>query len=192
VELNAALFWMRWEDIQLYVFGLSSAANYYVENAGKAESRGAEVALRFLPASGWDVFSSFGLLDTQFLSGSKAQGADVGGNRLPLAPRYSGNTGIQYSRLFSHNIRGYARCAFSFYGPFKYDASNKRGQSAYGIADVRAGLVTKQLFAELWFKNLLDKHYVPIAFPYPVLTRSGYLGECGPPRTFGIRIGFSL
>jgi outer membrane protein assembly factor BamB len=34
-----------------------------------------------------------------------------------------------------------------------------------------------------------DTHYIPLAFPQPGLAPSGFLGENGAPRTFGVRVG---
>jgi hypothetical protein len=33
---------------------------------------------------------------------------------------------------------------------------------------------------------------VPVAFPYPGLAQSGFVGENGAPRTFGVRAGVSF
>ena len=44
----------------------------------------------------------------------------------------------------------------------------------------------KRLFAEVWLRNAFDTRYVPIAIPYPGFAPSGFIGENGRPRTFGI------
>jgi outer membrane receptor protein involved in Fe transport len=48
------------------------------------------------------------------------------------------------------------------------------------------------LFAEAWIRNAFDTRYVPIAFAYPGLAPSGFIGEAGAPRTFGIRAGVTF
>jgi hypothetical protein len=41
-------------------------------------------------------------------------------------------------------------------------------------------------------RNAFDTRYVPIAIPYPGFAPSGYIGENGRPRTFGISLGTSF
>jgi outer membrane receptor protein involved in Fe transport len=45
---------------------------------------------------------------------------------------------------------------------------------------------------EAWVRNAFDTRYIPVAFAYPGLAPSGFLGENGRPRTFGVtaRVGF--
>ena len=66
------------------------------------------------------------------------------------------------------------------------------GQEAYSIANFRAGLRGKRLFGEAWLRNAFDTQYMPIAFPYPGLAPSGFVGESGAPRTFGLRVGVTF
>ena len=58
--------------------------------------------------------------------------------------------------------------------------------------NIRAGARHKRLFAELWLRNAFDTSYVPIAIPYPGFAPSGFIGENGRPRTFGISVGTSF
>ncbi len=41
-------------------------------------------------------------------------------------------------------------------------------------------------------RNAFDARYVPVAFPYPGLAPSGFIGESGAPRTFGVRAGVTF
>jgi len=75
------------------------------------------------------------------------------------------------------------------YGSFEYDDGNTLGQDAYALTNLRAGVRGKRLFVEGWVRNLFDTEYIPLAFPYPGLAASGFVGESGAPRTFGVRVG---
>ena len=79
-----------------------------------------------------------------------------------------------------------------FYGAFKYDDLNMAGQSAYSLTNLRAGVRGRHLFAEAWVKNAFDTRYIPIAFAYGSLAPSGFIGEMGRPRTFGVAGGVSF
>jgi outer membrane receptor protein involved in Fe transport len=50
----------------------------------------------------------------------------------------------------------------------------------------------RRLFAEVWAKNAFDTRYIPVAFAYGSFAPSGFVGEMGPPRTFGITGGVSF
>ena len=38
-------------------------------------------------------------------------------------------------------------------------------------------------------KNAFDTRYVPLAIAYPGFAPSGFVGEPGRPRTFGVNLG---
>jgi len=79
-----------------------------------------------------------------------------------------------------------------FYGAFQYDEANTAGQDAYSIANLRAGLRGRYLFAEAWVRNAFDTKYIPVAFAYGLFAPSGFVGEMGAPRTFGVRGGVTF
>ena len=78
------------------------------------------------------------------------------------------------------------------YGAFHYDDLNSASQNSYSLANFRAGARGGRLFAEVWVKNAFDTKYIPIALPYPGFSPSGFIGESGRPRTFGISGGVSF
>jgi iron complex outermembrane recepter protein len=79
-----------------------------------------------------------------------------------------------------------------FYGAFNYDEANLARQDAYSVANFRAGARGRLLFAEAWVRNAFDTRYVPVAFPYGELAPSGFVGESGRPRTFGVTLGITF
>ena len=116
----------------------------------------------------------------------------LSGNGLPNAPGYTVSLGAQYSRKLGAASGCYGRADVVFYGAYHYDEANREGQAAYSLANVRAGVQSRRLFAEAWVKNAFDTRYVPVAFAYGSLAPSGFLGENGRPRTFGISLGFEF
>ena len=117
---------------------------------------------------------------------------NVSGNRLANAPAYTADAGVQVSHAVTPIATLYGRAEVVQYGDFKYDDANTAGQSAYSIANLRAGVRGKRVFAEGWVRNAFDTQYVPVAFAYPGLAPSGFIGESGAPRTFGIRAGVTF
>ena len=102
VLANATLFFIDWSDLQLNLPNPFVPAQYYIANVDGASSRGIELELTARPTQGLDVFSSFGYARARFDDGTQSSGADVSGNRLPIAPEYTFNLGAQFSHALTN------------------------------------------------------------------------------------------
>jgi len=189
VSTNAALFFINWDDLQLNVPNQFVPGQFYISNVGSAHSRGLEVDVTARPAQGIDLFGAFGFTSARFADGTSANGVDVSDNQIPYTPDYTATLGGQMSRPISSSINAYGRMEVVLTGAFQYDEGNTENQDAYGVVNFRAGARMQRFFAELWLRNAFDSHYVPIAIPYPGFAPSGFIGEMGRPRTFGITFG---
>jgi len=167
-------------------------AQFFVANAAGASSTGAEVEVHARPDAGLDLFGAAGFTHARFAGGSRSNGIDVSGNRLANTPRYTADFGVQYVRPLRGAVSLITRAEAICYGAYEYDDPNTAGQGAYTLTNLRAGLRAKHTFGEVWVRNAFDTRYVPVAFPYPGLARSGFVGEDGAPRTFGVRAGVSF
>jgi outer membrane receptor protein involved in Fe transport len=95
---------------------------------------------------------------------------------------------VQYSRVFGQaTVSGRADAVF--YGSLQYNDQNSMGQDAYSLVNLRLGVTGRFLLGELVIRNAFDTHYIPVAFPYPTLAPSGFIGEMGAPRTVSFRAG---
>ncbi len=189
---SAAVFQIKWDDMQLNVPNPFVPGQFYIQNVGRAHSRGLELDLTARPHPSIDVFTSFGFTSAYFREDTMAAGVNVGGNKLPYTPAYTGMIGTQLTRAITSAVTLYGRGEVAFYGPFEYDEANTARQGAYRLANVRAGTRGKRLFAETWIRNAFDTRYVPIAIPYQGLAPSGFIGEHGRPRTFGVSAGVTF
>ena len=100
---------------------------------------------------------------------------------------------MHVSRALRADETVFVRAEVTRYGAFNYDDLNTAGQRAYSLASVRAGLSRGSVFAEVWVRNMFDTRYIPVALPFdPQLAPSGFLGESGAPRTFGISGGVAF
>ena len=188
VRVGAALFWIDWQDLQLNLPNLQSPGQFYIANVGSATSKGFEVEVNARAHRGLDLFGSFGYTNARFGSDTSSNGADVSDNVIPNTPDYTATIGAHLSRGLTPAVSVYGHGEAVFYGAFKYDDANLAEQEAYSLANLRAGVQGKYLFAEGWIRNAFDTAYVPVAFAFP-LAQSGFLGEPGRPRTFGITAG---
>ena len=190
LRTNVALFHVDWDALQLNVPVLAAPGRFYIDNAGAARSRGAEIELTCRPARGWDVFGSAGCVDAKFAPGTQSGGLDVGGHKLPYAPDFTAHAGAQYSWQLNAGVRLFARAQLTVSGRFAYDASNAAGQGAYTVPDLRLGVDARSWFAEAGVSNATNTKYVPIALPYSTaFAPSGYVGESGAPAVVTFRGG---
>ena len=163
--------------------------SFYISNVGGATSRGVELEVTARAAGGVDVFGSFGYTRARFSDGSTSTGADVSDNKVPFTPDYTGSLGIQLSRNVRQNLLAFGRAELVCRGSFRYDDANTQGQDAYTLMNLRAGVEIRKFTLEGWIRNAFDTRYIPTAFGYPGLAPSGFVGEVGAPRTFGISVG---
>jgi iron complex outermembrane recepter protein len=187
--VNAAVFLIDWDDLQLNVPNPFVPGQFYIANVGGAKSRGVEVDVAARPSQAVDLFAAIGFTNAKFAAGTIAAGVAVDDNDLPYTPDYTATFGGQLSKSITSAVRGFARAEVVMTGAFAYDEANSEGQDAYSLVNLRAGARLRRLSAELWLRNAFDTRYIPIAIPYPGFAPSGFIGENGRPRTFGITIG---
>lgn len=192
LSVGGAAFHIDWRDLQVNVPNPAVPAQFYIANAGGAISKGVELEVAARPVPDLDLFGGVGYTNARFRSGSVSGDANVGGNKLANAPDYTADLGVQCLRAVSGALTLFARAELVRYGDFQYDDANTARQSAYSLANFRVGVRAKHGFAEGWVRNAFDTHYVPVAFAYPGLAPSGFIGESGAPRTFGVRAGVTF
>jgi iron complex outermembrane recepter protein len=189
---SVAAFRIDWKDLQLNVPNPQVPAQFFIANAAGATNTGVELELTARTAPGVDVFGGFGLTNARFDTGSVSNGVNVSGNKLSNAPGHTADAGVQVSRPVWRAASLTVRAEIVRYGSYQYDDANTLGQDAYSLTNLRVGVRGKRLFGEGWVRNAFDTRYVPIAFPYPGLAPSGFVGENGAPRTYGLRVGASF
>ncbi|OFW37620.1 MAG: hypothetical protein A3J29_00490 [Acidobacteria bacterium RIFCSPLOWO2_12_FULL_67_14b] len=192
VSANAAVFHIDWNDLQLNVPNPFVPGQFYIANVGGARSRGMEFEVTARPRPSIDVFASFGFTSARFQAGTMSSGVDVTDNNLPFTPDYTAVVGTQLTRALTSAITLYGRGEAVMYGPFEYDDANTARQDAYSLVNLRGGARGKLLFVEAWIRNAFDTAYVPIAFSYQGFAPSGFVGENGRPRTFGLSAGVTF
>jgi iron complex outermembrane receptor protein len=151
-----------------------------------------ELEVNARPYSGIDLFGALGYTHGRFKDGSSSNDVNVSGNKLPSTPDYTATVGAQFSRVLSPAATLRGRAEVVFYGGFQYDDANTAAQEGYSLANFTGGVHGKYLFAEAWVRNAFDTRYIPIAFAYGSFAPSGFVGENGRPRTFGITGGLTF
>jgi iron complex outermembrane receptor protein len=192
LSASIAAFYIDWTDMQVNVPNPLVPGQFFIDNAAGATSTGVEFEIHARPDRDVDLFGGTGFTHARFANGSTSGGVNVGGKTPLGVPSYTADFGIQYVRPLANGLALTARAEAICYGDYQYDDANTAGQDAYTLTNLRAGIRGKRAFGEVWVRNAFDTQYIPVAFPYPGLARSGFLGESGAPRTFGVRLGVSF
>jgi iron complex outermembrane receptor protein len=195
VTANLAVFSIDWKDLQLNVPNTAVPGQFYISNVGKARSSGVELELNGRHSDGCLFFGTLGLTRARFGAGTTlgTSGGDVSDKKIPNTPDYTASLGVELGQPVGRLERLYGRAEMVRYGAFNYDDFNMAGQDAYSLANFRFGARAKRVFVESWIRNAFDTKYVPVAFQYdPRLAPSGFIGESGRPRTFGITAGVTF
>ena len=186
---NAAVFRIDWDDMQLNLPNLFVPGEFYIANVGGATSSGVELEVNARVHPNVDIFGGIGYTKAEFDDDSISGGVPVGGNTVPNTPDYTASLGIQVSRNLAQGMSLYGRAEATLSGAFEYDDLNRERQDGYSLAHFRGGVRGRLVFVEAWIRNAFDTQYIPVAFAYGQLAPSGYIGEMGRPRTFGITAG---
>jgi iron complex outermembrane recepter protein len=192
VTANLAAFHISWSDLQVYIPNALVPGQFFVGNSAGATSSGLEFEVHARPDRSLDLFGGAGFTHARFSDGSFSNGVNVSGKTLSNTPSYTADFGVQYGRPIRQGLSLTARAEVICYGSFQYDDANTVGQDAYTLTNLRAGLRAKRAFGEVWVRNAFDTRYIPVALPYPGLAPSGFVGEAGAPRTFGLRAGVTF
>ena len=185
LHLTAALFYIDWDDMQLSLF--DGATGGYVDNVGKADSRGFEAEVRGEALEGLELFGGFGYTDATFDQYTDTYGQNVAGNTLPFVPETTWNVGGTYSQGPDPDHQWFVHAALVGVGSYYFDAGNREKED-FTLLEARAGLVRKHWKLEAWVRNALDEEYVQVAFQASPADPSYFVGENGAPMTLGITL----
>lgn len=198
LELNAAVFHIDWDDIQVRGQDVLSQRQF-VQNATNATSTGGEVEIlaRFNPSLTWNL--GYGYTDATFGDFPNAIPIDqVGfgtidatGNRLPFAPRNTLNSGIEYRFPGFAATEGWLRLDYRHTGQQFVEATNDdhRTLSSFELVNLRLGFDTERYGVALFINNLLDEEYT-LGVQSLETYLSGLQRSVGAPRTFGAVVNY--
>ncbi|MEO1203764.1 MAG: TonB-dependent receptor, partial [Pseudomonadota bacterium] len=183
MTLNAALFFIDWDDQQL-----TSAEPFtntdgepdttpLITNIGKTEIMGLEVFWNARLNENFDLNISYGYTDAEIKEQCDSEygslvgadpascdqvrfpgGASVAGNSTPNAPEHNGSVSLAYNRPLAMGD------AVEFFARGDYTYESTRFAQVYNLAEtgdsarmnLRAGLRSSNWQASVWVKNLTD------------------------------------
>ncbi|TKB55461.1 TonB-dependent receptor [Ferrimonas aestuarii] len=158
LELNAALFYVDWQDLQVETqLNVPGAAPVFLkQNAAEAHSSGIEVELRAQPHEDWELFAGGSyLFDYEFDKYPNSVSGDISGNLLPNANEFVLNGGAVYR----HDSGLFFAVDATVNGSRFFDEANQFEQKTYTLVNARIGYEGESMSAYLYGRNLLDEDY---------------------------------
>ena len=194
VQIEAAAFYMDWEDIQLAVTFPSGLGG--LGNAGTAESTGVEGSLNWLAGENFTIGLNAAYTDAQLTSDTETGGQD--GDRLPRTPEWSGALFADYVLETGSNLSWKFGGLLRYVGDRVSDPSSEPGAvtaGSYTSIDLNAGLTINDRWTiRAYARNVTDED---AAITRDIDIENSALGDATPdfigvtpvqPRTFGIGV----
>ena len=183
LSLNYALFYSRVNDIQIIKLTRQGTSGRTVENAGKSESKGFELSLKYTPIRNLSFYGDYGFADARFSnyefdSGEVDENGDpimteYTGNYIPFAPKHTLSLGASYIYNFNNGSfidRIIGNVQYSGVGKIYWTESNEdvNGndlyQPFYGLVNASVSADKGPVSLELWGKNLFGTDYNSFLF----------------------------
>jgi len=212
LRLNASLYRIDWEDIQLSTrVGAGFEARV---NGDDARIDGLEVDLMALISDSWQFDLNFTRLNAELkedtLSTPEMDGQK--GDRLPGSAKFQANAALRYQLEFANAVRWSARLAASYSGDVTtYVNDNQINQlisppelsenrffdsmPSYTVWNLTTGLEREQWSLFAYVDNVFDEKYIVASSTFelgPVddpISRQHYYGR---PRTFGVSVRYDF
>lgn len=195
---NLTGFYYDYTNLQVTIV---RGTNSIIENAANATIKGIEALLRIEPVSGLTLEGAGTYLDSKYQDYVStnpvfaALGAqDLSGNQLTQSPKWSLNGSIQ-QKFDVGTGQVTARIETNYVSRVYFTPFNERPISQAGYALVNANLrydVTDTWSVEGFVRNLADKKAVAQSVASSGLWGFPVIGTLTPPRTYGVRIGYSF
>ncbi|MDR2815084.1 MAG: TonB-dependent receptor [Proteiniphilum sp.] len=173
LSLTYALFYTRVNNLQITQLAKQGTSGRTIANAGKSESKGFELSLKYVPVDNVSLYADYGFADARFVN-YKIMEADYSGNHVPFAPQHTLSLGAGYvCRLpygsFIDRLTG--NIQYRGIGKIYWTESNrdyyKKGklyQPFYGITNAGLSAEKGAFGLECWVENLFNTKYNSFLF----------------------------
>ena len=191
--IRASAFYMDRKNIQLKNYVVSGQSfNPFLQNASKGKNYGLELESSWQINDDVELYSSLGLLKTQFDSFINGKGEEVGGDEQAHAPDYQFALGINYYL----NEQWLLNVAIDGKDDYKFSDSHEQRSDAYQLLHASITYSEEQWDISLWGRNITDEDYHIRGFYFGNDPRDGYVDktyyQLGEPAVFGATFNYSF
>jgi outer membrane receptor protein involved in Fe transport len=163
LSLQAAAYYIHWNDIQLQVYNIEQTASFFT-NASTAKSQGLELSVQARPTSGLQLSAWVAWNDAQLTADMPPGGLLAGnsGDPLPYSSRFSGNVSGEQDFPISGNLSGFAGAQVSYVGARHSDFTAapdlpRLELPSYVLANIRAGVRWESWTVTAFLNNVADE-----------------------------------
>ncbi|MES2320375.1 MAG: TonB-dependent receptor [Pseudomonadota bacterium] len=189
VSINAAVFYVKWKNIQQGVY-LPTCAYTYNANAGDAVSKGLEFDIKAKPFPGLTLGASAGYVKAELSNDKGLENGIVGavaGAQIQGVPKYNAAINAQYNFAVFGDKSAFVMGGVQWVGASKGSLNPEQTdyqRPAYHTADFSAGVSFDQYKLSVFVKNVFDNDTV-IQHPQVASIVQGYRLT---PRSIGVSL----
>lgn len=185
-RIAANAFYQEWDDQQIEIRAdPSQAVSAYIANAGRSTSYGAEIEASYQATDRLNVFTSIGLLHTEF-DDFWIGDTDYSGLPFPAAPEHSVALGYYWGGDTGFFSFGNVKYTGAFMSRIETGVPDPIELDAYTTVDLSAGYAWDQARVTLYATNLFDEQY------YTYEYGPDSLATLGEGREIGLRLNYTF
>lgn len=196
LAVTFALFYMNVDNIQITkMVDEQGTVGRSVTNAGKSESKGIELGLRYNPVRNFTMYAEYGYSNA-VLKNYIQDDLDFSGNYIPFAPQHTMNVGGGYQYELKEGAfldKIGVNLQYNGTGKIYWTEENDVFQPFYGLINGSVFVEHNAFKLEVWGKNLLNKKYDAFYFSSTDMTgKESHLVQQGIPLRMGISVKYSF
>ncbi|SFL43318.1 TonB-dependent receptor [Proteiniphilum acetatigenes] len=210
LSLTYALFYTHVDNLQLTKLEDQGTSGRTINNAGKSESKGFELSLKYVPVDNVALYAEYGFADARFVgSDADEQGDDdnsevnYSGNHIPFAPRHTLGLGASYVHHLPYGSfidRLVGNIQYQGVGKIYWTESNQDHKGAalyqpfYGITNASISAEKGAFGLECWVENLFNTKYNSFLFEASDMTTEqvNVFVQRGYPTRFGATLRYTF
>ncbi|RNC66189.1 TonB-dependent receptor [Proteiniphilum sp. X52] len=208
LSLTYALFYTHVDNLQITQLAKQGTSGRTIANAGKSESKGFELSLKYVPVANLSLFAEYGFADARFVKykiGEEGPGqADYSGKHVPFAPRHTLGLGASYVHHLPYGSfvdRVVGNMQYKGVGKIYWTESNQNDggtedlyQPFYGITNASVAVEKGAFGLECWVENLFNTKYDSFLFEAKDMTTAqvNVFVQRGYPTRFGATLRYTF
>jgi outer membrane receptor protein involved in Fe transport len=193
LSLDLSVYNIDWDDIQLQQRDPDTQFLYYT-NAGKARSRGLELTLMAVPATGLDIEATLAYTDAELSEPTSGGIVADAGDALPFSADWTATLALDKEFNIRPDLDAFVGGTVAYVGNRFGNFASAAGQNrvempSYTTVDLRAGVIVSGWTLSVFARNVADEYGVLGAEPD---ANDVYVANIVRPRVVGLSVSRSF
>ncbi|SCD21919.1 Outer membrane receptor proteins [Proteiniphilum saccharofermentans] len=207
-SLTYALFYTHVNNLQITQLAKQGTSGRTIANAGKSDSKGFELSLKYVPTDNLSLFAEYGFADARFVKYEIGEEGDdqidYSGNHVPFAPQHTLSLGASYIHHLPYGSfidRVIGNIQYQGVGKIYWTESNQNDagtkelyQPFYGMTNANIAVEKGAFGLECWVENLFNTKYNSFLFEQNDVTTDemNTFVQRGYPTRFGATLRYTF